>query len=223
MRIEKKIIPALYIPAHVKTTKIYEFDELADDIKKELREKESDRLDIDFIVDEWLESVKAIAELLGDNNPSYSIGYCNYDNHVSISHDGPEEVAGIRAMAWIQNNWIDLAYKGKYFSTPFKKCEKSPDHPAGITYKYRHSKIMLELDNCPFTGICWDYSFYDTWNEFKEGIRAGKQLAVDDFVEMLEDNLVKDVMKEIDYRYSEEGIDEELSQHEYYADGGIAC
>ena len=220
MRIEKKIHAAVYIPAHVETIKIYEFDELEENVKKELIDKEFNSLDIDFIVDEWLNTVKEIGNLLGAENPHYEIGYC-CRNHLKFrNYDEPdEEVTGIRAMAWIQNNWIDKAYKGKYFSTPFRECEVSKEHPAGLTNKFRYSKIMLALDNCPFTGVCYDCNFGEAWAEFKEGIRQGKQLTVDDFLEILEEKLVSDISQEIDYRYSDEGLDEELSYNEYYENG----
>ena len=52
MRIEKKIIPAVYIPAHVKTTKIYEYNELAENVKEELRKEAFDSLDIYSIADD---------------------------------------------------------------------------------------------------------------------------------------------------------------------------
>lgn len=219
MRIEKKIIPAVYIPAHVKTTKIYEYNELAENVKEELRKEAFDKLDIYDIAWDWENTVKAIAELIGAEKPSYEIGYCCH-NYLRFIFDELEgEISGPRAMAWIQNNWIDKAYKGKYFSTPFRKCEKSKEHPAGLIYKYRHSKIMLSLDDCPFTGVCYDCNFSEAWTEFKEGIRQGKQLTVDDFLEILEEKLVSDISQEIDYRYSDEGLDEELNENEYYENG----
>ena len=219
MRIEKKIIPAVYVPAHVETTKIYEYSELAENVKDELRKEAFDRLEIYDIVDQWEDTVKTIGNLIGSNNPSYEIGYCCH-NYLRFTFDELEgEISGPRAMAWIQNNWIDKAYKGKYFSTPFRKCEVSKEHPAGLTYKFRYSKIMLALDNCPFTGVCYDCNFGEAWTEFKEGIRQGKQLTVDDFVEILEKRLVDDISQEIDYRYSDEGLDEELSYNEYYENG----
>lgn len=223
MRIEKKIHAAVYIPAHVETIKIYEFDELEENVKKELIDKEFNSLDIDFIVDEWLNTVKEIGNLLGAENPHYEIGYC-CRNHLKFrNYDEPdEEVTGIRAMAWIQNNWIDKAYKGRYYSTPFKKCEVTPEHPAGLSYKYRYSKITLSLDNCPFTGVCYDCNFNEAWKEFKEGIKKGKQLMISDFVEILERKLLNDITQEIDYRYSDEGLREELMCNEYFEDGSVA-
>ena len=223
MRIEKKIVAAVYIPAHVETIKIYEFDELAQDVQRKLIVKEFNNLDIDFIVDEWLNTVKAIGELLGDQRPHYEVGYgCHNYLHFNNHNEPDEELTGIRAMAWIQNNWINYAYKGKYFSTPFRKCEKSPEHPAGIYYKHRYSKIMLQLDNCPFTGVCYDCCFGEAWNEYKEEIRQGKQLTVNDFVSILQEKLIDDITQEIDYRYSDEGIKKELSENEYYKNGEVA-
>ncbi|BAL85122.1 hypothetical protein SELR_pSRC300490 (plasmid) [Selenomonas ruminantium subsp. lactilytica TAM6421] len=219
MRIEKKIIPAVYVPAHIETMKIYEYSELADDVKDRLRKEAFDSLDIYDIMDSWENTVKAIGKLIGAEKPSYEIGYCCH-NYLRFIFDELEgEISGPRAMAWIQNNWIDKAYKGKYFSTPFRKCEKSKEHPAGITYKYRYSKIMVALDNCPFTGVCYDCNFGEAWTEFKEGIRQGKQLTINDFLEILEQKLVSDISQEIDYRFSNEGIDEELSENEYYENG----
>ena len=223
MRIEKKIHAAVYIPAHIETIKIYEFDELAEEVKRELINKEFNNLDIDFIVDEWLNTVKEIGKLLGDQRPSYEIGYaCHNYLHYRNHSEPDEELTGIRAMKWIQNNWINYAYKGKYFSTPFRKCEKSPEHPSGVYYKHRYSKITLELDNCPFTGVCYDCCFSEAWKEYKEEIKHGEQLTVSDFVSLLQEKLIEDISQEIDYRYSEKGIKEELRIKEYYENGEVA-
>ena len=209
------------IPAWTETKKIYSFDELDPEVQEKVIDREYNSVDIDFICEDWSESVKAIAELIGARY-TYEVGPCSYNHLQFKSYDEPEEeVEGIRAMAWIQNNWIDKAYEGKYFSTPFKQCEKSPEHPAGVTFKKRISAIILELDNCPFTGMCYDCNFSNTWNRFKQGIRNGKKLTVGDFVEGLEQNLLNDICSEIDYRYSREGLIEEITARgsEFYANG----
>jgi hypothetical protein len=208
MRIERIYHKA--IPAWTEEVKIYEYDELSEEVKQELREAKARDLDIsDFWVCEWGEAVKEIAKLLNAKY-DYSIGYCDYNNHLNfVRYDEPEEeVMGVRAYKWIFNNWIKYAYKPKLY---YKKWEKQ-----------RKSKIKFSIDNCPFTGICYDCNFSEAWKEFSADIKAGKQLTVSDFVEMLEDKLQHDIVSEIDYRYSEEGLDEELSFNEYYEDGEIA-
>lgn len=219
MRIET--IHHAAIPAWTETKEIYSFEELAPGVQGGVIDREYNAVDIDVICEGWSESVKAIADLIGARY-EYEIGPCSYNHLKFKSYDEPEdEIEGIRALVWIQNNWIDRAYKGKYFSTPFKKCKKSPEHPAGLTYKKRYSAIMLELDNCPFTGICYDCNFSETWKRFKQGIRDGKKLTVSDFIKGLEQNLLNDICSEVDYRYSREGIIEEINDRglEFYADG----
>ena len=49
-----------------------------------------------------------------------------------------------------------------------------------------------------------------------------KQLTVNNFVSILQEKLIDDITKEIDYRYSDEGIKKELSENEYYENGEVA-
>ena len=45
---------------------------------------------------------------------------------------------------------------------------------------------------------------------------------ISDFVEILERKLLNDITQEIDYRYSDEGLREELMCNEYFEDGSVA-
>ena len=55
----------------------------------------------------------------------------------------------LRVARYIWNNYADAITKGKFFSIGHYINGK-------YTYKSRHSKILLEMDNCPLTGCYTD-------------------------------------------------------------------
>lgn len=76
-----------------------------------------------------------------------------------------EEISGARLVAWINNNlswrWEDAnriskheggRFKNSYFAYKYDKC-----------LKYRVSNVFKtnNLENCPFTGVCYDFNFLE--------------------------------------------------------------
>lgn len=204
MRIEKIVHPAQ--EEWTEEVKIYQFDELSENVKQRLIEKEYENFEFAFYVDEWANTVKAISRLIGGRY-DYKIGLWGYSYLTFVDYQTPEEeVYGNRAVAWLYNNWMQYTYEGKYYSK---------------NGKHKHSKIIKDTD-CVFTGICYDCNFWETFNLFKEEVKKGKELTVSDFIAMLEEALTHDIVDELEALTSEEGLTEYLSQNEYYEDGEIA-
>jgi hypothetical protein len=57
----------------------------------------------------------------------------------------------LRVARFIWNNYADDLKKGKYYSTRGRWIDGK------YHYKYRYSRATFEMDNCPLTGICYDY------------------------------------------------------------------
>ena len=56
----------------------------------------------------------------------------------------------LRLARFVWNNYSEYILKGKYYSTRGAWIDGK------YHYKSRHSKIALEMDNCPLTGVCCD-------------------------------------------------------------------
>lgn len=111
--------------------------------------------------------------------------------------------------------------KGKYYSTPFRSCPVSPEHPAGLTYKFRYGKTVFNKP--PFcyclTGVYSDWAVDDAMNKCYEAVRAGH--TIKEFIQDMLDAFFDYWEKEIDAGYEEESVREELDAngHEFYEDG----
>jgi hypothetical protein len=75
--------------------------------------------------------------------------WCSYGNEIA-------ELSGWRLATYIWNNYKNDIYKGKYYSTKGYYDDKGKYH-----YKHRHSKIILETGQCPYTGVCYDEDLLD--------------------------------------------------------------
>jgi hypothetical protein len=115
----------------------------------------------------------------------------------------------------------DYLLKGKYYSTPFRECPKSPEHPVGLTYKYRYGKTVFNKPPfcCCLTGVYSDWAVDDAMNKCYEAVRAGHTIL--EFIQDMLDAFFDYWEKEIDAGYKEESVREELDAngHEFYEDG----
>lgn len=104
-----------------------------------------------------------------------------------------EEVEGVRAWIYIQNNFLNNA-KGKYF---WKHLGK-----------YRRSRIPDPdwLEGCPFTGYFYDCAVSKAWKEFTDDTRAGRKVKVKDFFDMINNNFGRMIEEEYESDVSEEAF-----------------
>ena len=182
---------------------IYEFDELSADAKeKAINDYRESHYDEDY---PWWEEVRDTINEIGKHlgmNPDWEISLCSYSH---IEFDGnTEDLSGVRAYKWIFNNWIEPLYTARSFYH-------------GMTCK-RKSKVFFRMD-CPFTGYYLDENFVDAWNEFAAEIKAGKDLSIDDFVQMVGEKLCEAIVDDWEYTTSDEYIQDELRQEEFFGDG----
>lgn len=202
------------------TIQVYKFEELSEEAKNKARNWWRESGDDDW--SDYETSLKAISEHM-DARYDYAVsayGYSHVDIKVNLDSD-VEELSGVRALTWVWNNWISPTLKGKYYGK-FVPCEKSEEHPNGMEHKKYYSKATQKFD-CNFTGMAMDMNFWEAWEYAKNEVRAGNFFDVMDFVKELESRFCKEWVQEMEYRNSDEYIDEEIccNEYEFYEDGSV--
>ncbi len=201
-----------------KTIEIYKFNELSPLAK--------DKAISDYaFTDAWSSEYKAV---LKDFCERFNVEVWNWEVgayepilfNARVKGMENEELHGLRLRTWIINNfWHDL-YEGRYYSTPFKQVPKSPEHPAGLSYRFRHSRIIME-ERC-LTGFCAGYTILGAIREFIDG---GWKLYPNKTWEDIVNECVNDFFLfwkgDMEYAVSDEGFEEfcEGNGYEFTADG----
>lgn len=199
--------------------KLYKFDELSEEAQKKVIEREqnyryennhpwsdSDR--------ETLDSFCEIFPVKWESWDEYNIfwKYTGEDYH--------KELSGVRLISHLWNGYKHALYKGKYYSAPFRKVEKDKEHPAGLAYTKRHSRITKDT-SCVLTGYYMD----DTILAPIYKVLDGEDLT-STFLDVLEDCMEafrKANKAEQENWQSEKAIIEELKDldHDYEEDGSV--
>ena len=168
-----------------------------------------------FDQEEEINTVTSIAQKM-----DWEYDYNSYDGEqYSVSYrvygDERAELSGARAMAYIQNNYINAAEQPKeYWLGHVWHCD-------GRKNWTRKSRINFTIDNCPFTGFYMDYCFSKAWEEWKQNFR--NHSTVQDFANMVADHLAKEWTEENEYRFSDEGLMEfiDCNDYEFLEDGTL--
>ena len=120
----------------------------------------------------------------------------DYNGHIALCYNDDDEamfLSGVRAYAYVWNNYIEPNLKGKYISNGW--CDKR--------HRCYYSKVTKEF-NCPFTGYCTDMLLWDAWNYWKDEVRkfnteqtvAGficrVQYVIEDYLEKQRDYFLSD-------------------------------
>ena len=166
-----------------------------------------------FTNQELYASLKKFLELCNINVNQFSIDFS--DRRYSSIHlkDTVENLTGLRAFKWIENNIVVALKKGKFYHL----------YTIGtMNNRTKHSKCMFEIDNCPLTGMCYD-------NIVSDIVKAMRKMSYRHLQNFTVENFVVDVITEcFNYYereekcyYSEEYFIEECSNNEimYTKDG----
>lgn len=125
--------------------KLYKFAELSEEAKQTAIDNYRYQDNDDFWETDRLASYKAAKNIYDD------------------LHNIQEEIKGARLVAWIENNlshlWMNTNVISKHADGKIKNSYFAYKYHNPI--KYRLSKIFKtnNLDNCPLTGICYDFDF----------------------------------------------------------------
>lgn len=134
-----------------------------------------------------------------------------YHRFVIDDDDGIENVSGIRLTTYLWNNYTHAITKGKYYS---KTISTSP-----FQYISRRSKVMTSIEDCPLTGVCWDYEILQPIIDcltYKKIYNDAEEL----FQDCL-DNFFGAWQGQLEYESSQEFFEEEVEANDwqYNADG----
>jgi hypothetical protein len=134
------------------------------------------------------------------------------------------ELKGIRLYTWIQNNlsylWTSPAYY-TYSNVTNDIIKRDYKAPTDKITKKSNIKTKNNIDNCPITGICWDYTFLSNIIEFLKNPTEDTTLQM-----LLEDRTqLQDVLDNESENYnSDEYIIEELNNIddvEFFSNGEV--
>ena len=147
---------------------------------------------------------------------------CNYSYRFTVQNDTLDDednnVTGLRLATYIWNNYAKYITKGKYYSL-WSKTEKSEKNPSVGKLKFRYSKVMTEIDNCPLTGYCFDMNILDSiidCLEYKKIYNNYREL-----IKECLDKFFNACVKDCEYCESMEYFVEEAqaNEHEYDENG----
>lgn len=192
---------------------IYKFDELSQEAKNKVREKSYWILD-DPDADK---SMVAIGDVLGVSGYDVSGSYDCYRFYPNVAGWDNDIMAlsGVRALAYIVNNFITPSEKGKYYSTGGHYDDKGQ-----YSYKYRYSKAT-KVFNCSFTGYYIDDSLMIAFDAFIDNLRTDKSITVYDYIKMVYESAAVVISDDNAYKLSDDGLKEYFNVNgiEFYADG----
>lgn len=205
--------------------KLYEFDELSKDSQEKIIERERWNVMeqcMDCYGSEYRASLKSFEKLTDTEACDWDVNYCGYsfdfkynDQPIYVNpYDGndiyPDEVSGKILFRYINNNIMPYVTKNRYYS-------KSKYIDGKYQCKDRYSKILLENNSCPLTGMCYDQDildpiirYYEAWNSYPE------DFSLMDLIEQCYDNFFKSWHEEYEYwADDEDAIREELHHNQY--------
>lgn len=199
------------------TFNIFQYDELSADTKKKALENMRERIGsmlCDFNADDYRGALNEIEKIFEIRVYDWCVGYpgtyCRWRfKENSRFYELSEEP---RYLLRYLDEIERYCGKGRYYSTPFKKCEKSAEHPAGITNKVRYSKVLFER-NCCLTGD-WTSAVVDDYMKKRwDYVRKGKTIY--DFVDDMLYDFFKRWERDREYNYEDEAIEETIIGNEY--------
>lgn len=194
---------------------VFTFDELSDKAKqKAITHQRYAEIDHSFIYTEAKYTVDAFCELFNIKTSNRSWLEYGHSTHET------EDMSNERLMAYIWNNFGSRLFKGKYYSLWSKKDISFKHHTSGHpVLKKRHSKVMFE-NCCVLTGVCYDDAMLHPIYEFLSG-KNYQNYSFDSLMDFCFQSLKKVIDNEIEYRNSDEAIEELFSDNDFQftADG----
>lgn len=206
----------------VEEHEVYSFEELPEEVQDELVEKACNEEDVDFW---WFaEDAKSCFDDIANMIHGKVSGYC-YDlcgrsyTKISVNWGEEADLSGVRAMAYIWNNWIEpyLTPKTYYYGGAIRIDGKQPKRKSNIL-----PKTLEYAWDCPITGWCYDYVLVEAYKDFVNDLRKNLSLTVEDFVDdYLAEHMTDEVIKEAEWRSSKDYHKEDLMERDtlYFEDG----
>lgn len=198
----------------INTFNVYSFKELSEEAKENAID--SFRYDGSYLSwqDEAVNSIEKISKAMNCIAEWYSYdGIKYYVSFTSNECEDIEALKGKRAYAYIVNNYL---MPNKSYKTYWKdRCI----YADGRKNRKRKSNLFYSWDNCPFTGYYMDCCFIEAWKKWEKNFN--KNSTVEDFIELVANNLAEDWTKDNEYQQTDEYIIEmiEINDYEFLEDG----
>lgn len=186
------------------TIKLYEFDELSEEVRKKIADNQSFKV-MESVMDchnsEYEDSLNHFEDATGFNVKNWEVGYgtSNYriesQGIIMGTYDFPiyaEECRGKLLFRWCRD-FIDNNKKGKYYGKLIPH-EKDRNHPAGLEHIKRYSKVLsepIEGGWCPWTGVCTDCPLVEPIVDFYLNFHRGKFTENYSLEDLIEDCVCK--------------------------------
>lgn len=189
------------------TTTVYKFDELSEEAKEKAIGDARD-FEAEYTLDDIVDCMKSAMDEMGITIKDYSISI-DGSGYINLSVVD-EDLEGVRAYRYIVNNFFSEVNKKKLYYKEWKKRRKP------------NLDRKDWMDNCPFSGVCYDYAIKNAWEGFCAELKRGERPSVRDFLDELESQYLREVHDGY-YGFDEDDARElsEANEYEYLEDGTI--
>lgn len=189
--------------------KIFKFEELKEEIRARVIERERDRRISSGDPIPWqseiFESLKALIDNTnGARLKDYSLGLGRGGDLLRIDLGDAADLTGARAYGWLENNLFS--------NLRMTRAQYLARRRDNFRYGYRVGAIP----DCPLTGYCADHDYLE---DLKKSVLSGRTLR--ESFEDLAHTYVRLIESEYNAQLEEEYIKEDLiaNEYEYTADG----
>lgn len=199
------------------TLNIYQYDELSDAAKKKAVENMRETIGsmlCDFDADDYRSALEKIEKIFEIKVDDWCVGYpgtyshwrFNENSRFSDLSDNPRFL--VRYLDEVER----YCRKGRFYSSPFRKVPVDKEHPAGLDYTKRYSKVMFERNYC-LTGS-WTSAVVDDYME-KRWDYVRKHRTIEDFVDDMLYNFFKQWERDQECNYEDEAVINTILGNDY--------
>ena len=215
-----------------KKVKLYKFSELSEDAQQKVIDRERDviqQIAIDGWASEYEDSLNAFCDMVGIKCKNWECSPCSHSYSFTFkknifeswNFDGidPRDCTGKYLARFMRDICFDI-FKGKYFGKLIPHA-KDAEHPNGTEHIKRHSKVLFDSYDCPFTGFCGDNSILHPIYKWFEHPDYHKSLydLIDDCLESFFSDWEEDMYSCGKDEYVREDLLANETEESYYEDG----
>ena len=200
-----------------KTINIYSFKELDERAKENAMQYMRENWGLaDQYTSEAMDTIQKGLAAFNAELKNWSICFTeNWRSSYQIDlNENDAELSGLRLRKHILNHFYSNLFRGKNYGELIKG-------PNG-KYRYkRYSKVILVETDCPFTGVCYDYSFLEPIRKFLKN--PTDSITWKELLTECVEEVISDVGNEIEAQNTEEAISDlcEANQYEFDEKGNL--
>jgi len=169
---------------------VYSFAELSETAKEVAINQYRQTNDDDYhSLDEFIDTLKKGCDAFNVLVVNYSIDPCYASQSwvkTNNRNDNTGDLKGVRLRTWLINNFYD------------------------VFYTKERNKVVETC--CPFTGVCFDENFLDTFRDF---IKKPDNRTFSDLIEEAIESVLQAIQADYEYQNSDEYIIETIEANDY--------